>query len=249
MSATDHFSGHAQDYARHRPRYPAELFAWLASQCCEHALAWDCGTGNGQAALDLTPHFSAIHATDLSAEQLSHATPHPKICYHAAPAEESGLPARSVDLVTVAQALHWFRHDAFYAEVIRVLKPGGVFAAWTYRLLDAEPAINDCIAHFHGHTVGPWWPPERRWVDEGYRTLPFPFDEIASPMFVIERAWTLVQLLDYLRTWSATQRYLKERGSDPTLELAQQLAPLWGDPEQEKVVRWPLALRCGRVQS
>lgn len=244
---TDHFSAHAENYARFRPSYPPGLFAWLAEQCPQHDLAWDCGTGNGQAALALAEHFGQVVATDLSQAQLDHATTHPSVTYRAATAENSALDAHSADIVTVAQALHWFNHDAFYREVHRVLKPAGLCAAWTYRLLDAEPAINNVVAHFHQHTVGPWWPPERRWVDLGYQGLPFPFAEISVPPFAMQRRWNLAQLLDYLRTWSATQRYIRERGEDPTLALMPELAAAWGDPNEVKAISWPLAIRCGRM--
>jgi SAM-dependent methyltransferase len=245
--STDHFSAHAASYAQHRPSYPDALFDWLASLCTAHDLAWDCGTGNGQAALALAPHFARVRATDLSAEQIAQASAHPRIEYAAAPADESGLAKQSADLITVAQALHWFDHTRFYAEVARVLRPGGIFAAWTYRLLDAEPDINAVVAHFHSVTVGPWWPAERRWVDAGYQGLPFPFDEIAPPSFAMEREWTLAHVLDYLRTWSATQRYIADKGVDPVDALRHELAPLWGDPTQAKRIVWPLAIRCGRV--
>jgi len=244
---TDHFSGHAAEYARHRPSYPPELFAWLAGQCRRRDLAWDCGTGNGQAALALARHFRAIHATDLSPQQLDEAPAHSRIHYRAAPAEASGLADSSCDLVTVAQALHWFCHDAFYSEVKRVLRPGGLIAAWTYRLLDSEPELNAAVAHFHGTVVGPWWPPERKWVDVGYQGMPFPFADIPAPDFAIHREWTLAELLSYLRTWSATQRCQKETGRDPTLVFAKDLADIWPDPEQPKSISWPLAIRCGRL--
>lgn len=246
-SGTDHFSAHAENYARFRPTYPPDLFAWLAGQCTQRGLAWDCGTGNGQAALGLAPHFDHVHATDLSQAQLDQAPTHSRVTYLTAAAEHSGLAEQSVDLVIVAQALHWFHHERFYVEVNRVLKHGGIFAAWTYRLLDAEPEINAIIAHFHQHTVGPWWPAERRWVDAGYQGLPFPFEELTVPTFSMERTWNLEQMLDYLRTWSATQRYIQERGADPTLALRSELIPIWGDPGEMKKITWPLALRCGRL--
>lgn len=246
--STDHFSAHAQNYAQFRPDYPAPLFAWLAKQCPGHQLAWDCGTGNGQAAVGLAPHFDAVLATDLSPEQLAHAPARANVRYAACVAEDSGLADCSADLITVAQALHWFDHDRFYPEVLRVLKPGGIFAAWTYRLLDAEPAVNEIVADFHGRIIGPWWPPERRWVDSGYQGLPFPFSEIPVPGFSMVREWTLSQMLDYLRTWSATQRYMKERGTDPTEPLAERLRPTWGNPDHAKRITWPLAIRCGRRQ-
>ena len=214
----------------------------------EKDLAWDCGTGNGQAARALAEHFRRIHATDLSAEQIAQATPDPRIDYRAAPAEASGLPERSCSLVTVAQALHWFCGDPFYTEVRRVLKPGGILAAWTYTLLRGEPALNSIVEDFYRHTVGPWWPPERRWVDLAYRDMPFPFADLATPDFEIRLEWTLDDLLAYLRTWSATQRYIKEKGSDPCIELGERLLSVWPKPDDRKSIIWPIALRCGRVE-
>lgn len=246
-ASTDYFSGHAAAYAKHRPSYPPELFAWLASESSGHTLAWDCGTGNGQAAIALAAYFTRVHATDLSSDQLAEAPADPRISYCATPAEASGLPDQSCDLITVAQALHWFCHDAFYAEVKRVLRPGAMFAAWTYKLLEAEPSINALVEHFHTTTVGPWWPRERQWVDVNYIGMPFPFVDLPVPQFTIHCQWTLPQLLDYLRTWSATQRCIRETGCDPTLALGEHLAIAWGDPLQTKTIAWPLALRCGRM--
>ncbi len=245
--STDHFSGHAADYARARPTYPPELFAWLATQCAAHDFAWDCGTGNGQAARALAEHFRHVHATDLSAEQVAQAAPHPRVDYLAAPAEASGLPDHACDLITVAQALHWFCSDAFYGEVKRVLKPSGLFAAWTYTLLRGEPELNAAVEDFHTNIVGPWWPPERRWVDLGYREIPFPFTDIETPGFEIRLEWTRGDLLAYLRTWSATQRCIKESGADPTVAFGERIAHLWPDDTARKPIAWPIALRCGRL--
>jgi SAM-dependent methyltransferase len=158
------------------------------------------------------------------------------------------LPERSCDLVTVAQALHWFCGDPFYAEVRRVLKPGGIFAAWTYTLLRGEPELDVMVEDFYRNMVGPWWPPERHWVDLAYRDIPFPFVDIATPAFEIRLEWTLDDLLAYLRTWSATQRYIRERGSDPCVELGHRLRDVWPDPQARKPIIWPIALRCGRVK-
>ncbi|MDP2135070.1 MAG: class I SAM-dependent methyltransferase [Sulfuritalea sp.] len=246
--AADHFSAHAADYAKARPSYPPELFSWLAQQCPAHDLAWDCGTGNGQAARALAGHFHRIHATDLSSEQIAQAAAHPAIDYRVAPAHSSDLDDGCCDLVAVAQALHWFCNEAFYAEVKRVLKPGGLFAAWTYTLMRGEPELNAIVENFHANVVGRWWPSERKWVDLGYRDMPFPCPAIATPDFEIRLEWTLADLLAYLRTWSATQRCIRETGIDPCTALAERLREVWPQPESRRVIIWPIALRCGRLE-
>lgn len=243
----DHFSAQAPDYARFRPAYPAELFAWLAGVAPARATAWDCGTGSGQAAAGLAAHFRQVIATDPSRSQLEHAEPHPNIDYRCASAEVSLLDTASIDLVTVAQAIHWFDLETFFAEVRRVLKPGGVIAAWTYTLLDVEAGIDALLGDFYKNVVGPYWPPERKMVDDRYRSLPFPFQPIAAPAFEIRTVWTREDLIGYLGTWSATRACLKATGSDPLADFGRRLAPLWPDAAQRKTLRWPLHLRVGRI--
>ncbi|MBZ0125808.1 MAG: SAM-dependent methyltransferase [Rhodocyclales bacterium] len=248
MSGTfkDHFSRQAPDYARFRPNYPGELFAWLAGISPSRGAAWDCGTGSGQAAVGLAAHFEHVIATDPSRKQLEHAEAHPRVEYRVASAEVSLLDTASIDLVTVAQAIHWFDLEKFYAEARRVLKPGGVIAAWTYTLLDVEAGIDELLTDFYRNVVGPYWPPERRMVDDRYRSLPFPFEPIAPPAFEIRTEWTRDDLLGYLGTWSATQAYMKANGIDPLDEFARRLTPLWPDAALVKALRWPLHLRVGR---
>lgn len=241
----DHFSAVAADYASHRPTYPAALFDWLADQAPARRLAWDCATGSGQAARDLAGHFDRVIATDAAAAQIDAAPAHPGVEFRVAPAEASGLDPASVDLITVAQALHWFQLDAFYAEARRVLAPDGVIAAWSYsRLLTDDPVIDERLWHFYSEVVGPWWPFERRHVETGYRDLPFPFTPIDAPAFAMQAEWDLEALAGYLRTWSATRRYLQARGVDPVSALAGELAPHWPTTRR---VRWPLTLRTGRL--
>jgi ubiquinone/menaquinone biosynthesis C-methylase UbiE len=243
----DHFSRQACDYARFRPRYPAELFTHLASQVPEHACAWDCGTGNGQAALALAPHFSHVIATDASRKQIEHVTPHEKIMYLVSSAEKTPIAAHSVDLITVAQAIHWFNVDLFYAEVERVLNPRGAFAIWCYDLLSISPEIDLVLHDFNENIVGPCWPPERYWIGNHYADLPFPFVEQKAPAFAMRAQWSLDDLLGYLGTWSATQKFIEQRGSDPLEYVASQLAPIWGDPRIMKRVHWPLYVKIGKL--
>lgn len=243
----DHFSALAEGYARHRPGYPAALFDWLAARAPGRALAWDCATGSGQAALGLAGHFDRVVATDASADQLRRAAAHPRVHYAAAAAEAAPLAGGALDLLTVAQAAHWFDLDRFYAEARRVLRPGGVLALWTYDLLAIDPAVDAVFGRFYRDAVGPWWPPERRHVESGYRELPFPFPELAPPALEMTAEWRLADLLGYLGTWSAVKRCREATGRDPLAGVAGPLGEAWGEPETPRPVRWPLHLRVGVI--
>ncbi len=242
----DHFSGHAGGYSRHRPDYPAALFDYLASRAPARTRAWDCATGSGQAARGLASHFEEVVATDASASQLAHASAPAGVRFRVAAAEASGLDDESVDLITVAQALHWFDLEGFYPEARRVLRPGGLLAAWCYGLFGATAAVERAVARLYRDIVGPCWPPERRLVDLGYATLPFPFRELAPPQFGMRRRLTLDELLGYLYTWSAVQRYLRERGEDPLLRIMDELRGAWPGGGRRLEVRWTLRLRVGQ---
>ncbi|MBI1803363.1 MAG: class I SAM-dependent methyltransferase [Ignavibacteria bacterium] len=242
----DYFSQRAADYARYRPQYPEELFRYLASLVARHDLAWDCATGNGQAAQGLVPFFKRVVATDASIRQIEHAYPHDRIDYIVASAERSPLESSSVDLIAVATAVHWFDFDRFYAEVDRVLRPDGVIAVWCYGWTSISPGIDAVTATYGRDVVGPYWPPERRFVDEGYRTIPFPFMEIPSPPFTLEREWTMEELIGYWETWSATRMYSEQHHAHPADEVREKLEMAWGDPAAKRLVRWPLHLRAGR---
>jgi SAM-dependent methyltransferase len=242
----DHFSGIANRYADFRPHYPAELFDYLATLVRPDSLVWDCACGNGQATLDLAARFNRVVATDASKEQIASATPHPKIEYRVATAENSGLPGESAGLVTVAQALHWFDLERFYAEARRVLRPGGVLAAWAYGVDEVEGEdVNELVQEFYSHTVGPYWPPERKLVEEGYRTIQFPFVEITPPSLRMETRWTLDELLGYFSTWSATNRFIKATRRNPLEPLGVALSRVWGNPDARRLIVWPLSLRMG----
>lgn len=243
----DHFSGHAARYRDYRPGYPAALFAWLASQTPRHALAWDCATGNGQAAVALAGHFAQVVATDASAQQIARAEGHARVDYRVATADNSGLAQRSVDLITVAQAAHWFDLPAFYREVERVARDGAVLALWCYGLARITPEVDALVEDYYQNTVGPYWPPERRHIETGYRTFEFPFPELAAPAFTMEADWSVQQLLGYLDTWSASRRCATMTGRDPIAALSPAIADAWGDMPTRKV-QWPLSLRVGRVR-
>ncbi len=242
----DHFSGHAAIYREARPTYPPELFAWLAQQAPDTTLAWDCGCGNGQATVALAEHFTRVVGTDPSANQIAGAEPAVNVEYRVEPAEHSSLPDGSTSLVTVAQALHWFDFERFYGEVKRVLKRGGIFAAWTYSDCSVDAAIDKIKDRLYIDLTGPYWPPERVHVDAGYKTLPFPFVEQATPEFRMTAQWDMEHFLAYLRSWSATQRYLKARGEDPVTLIEPELRAAWGDSTHMREVRWNFHLRCGR---
>ncbi|MCB1736432.1 MAG: class I SAM-dependent methyltransferase [Gammaproteobacteria bacterium] len=248
MAFKDHFSGHADAYASARPDYPTSLYAWLAQQTPTRSHAWDCATGNGQAAIGLALHFDQVSASDASADQIANAIPQANVRYLVASAEHSTLHQTSVDLISVAQALHWFDHDAFYAEVRRVARPNGVLAAWTYGLTRVNPAIDAIVDTLYEDLLDPWWPPERRHVETGYQDLAFPFAEIPSPDFAMRQYWSLTQFIAYLHTWSAMQRYLRNHKSrDAIDEIEHRLASVWRHADRVREVLWPLRMRVGRV--
>ena len=243
----DHFSGHADLYREARPTYPEALFDWLATQTPDRALVWDCGCGNGQASIALARRFDRVVATDPSANQVADAEPSANVDYRVEPAEHSSLADASASLVTVAQALHWFDHAAFYAEVRRVLKPGGIVAAWAYSdCHTGDVAIDAVKDRLYVDLTGSYWPPERVHVDAGYRTLPFPFVEISAPPFSMIASWNVDQLLAYFRSWSATQRYIRAKGEDPVAMIEKDLRTAWGNPTQMRDVHWQFHLRAGR---
>src|SRR4029450_1346722 len=241
-----HFSQVASGYARYRPGYPASLFDTLAALAPARRMAWDCATRTGPAAVELGERFAHVIATDLSRDQLALAQPHPHVEYRLTSAEDSGLEPASADLITVAQAVHWFDFDRFYAEAKRVLVPQGVIAVWTYHRAIADPQIQALTERFRARVEGDW-PPERRWVEEQYRTIPFPFREIVVEPIVHQEQWDLERLLGYLSPWAAVSQYRRRTGHDPVADLRPELAAVWGDPASPRRLRWPIHLRVGRA--
>lgn len=242
----DNFSNHSKEYALFRPHYPVELLTGIFSLLKEKNTAWDCGTGNGQVAGILADYFDNVYATDISGPQLEYAVKKSNIYYSVQSAEKTLFEAGRFNLVTVAQAIHWFRFDEFYAEVKRVSKPGAIIAVIGYGLLQTEEPLQTIIAHFYQHTIGPYWDAERRYIDEGYQTIQFPFKEIKMPGYKMAYEWTLEQLTGYINTWSAVKHYIQQHNQNPVNALEKELARCWkGRPA--KSFSFPLLLRVGRV--
>lgn len=241
----DYFSGHAGIYAKHRPVYPLELFTHLSTLTNEHSLAWDCGTGNGQCAVQLTNYYRQVFASDPSAEQIRNAIPNSRVSYRVEKAEHSSLEENSVDLITIAQALHWFDHAKFYIEVNRVLKPGGVIAAIAYINPVVSAEISALTDHLHDVILKDYWKPENRLVEARYATIPFPFEAVPVPEFSILRNLTREEFMGHLRTWSAVQRFIDTNHTNPLIAFEEQLRSLWNDTER-KTTTWPLILKVGR---
>jgi SAM-dependent methyltransferase len=245
LAFADHFSEKSDLYAAARPTYPDALLRFIASESPAQGRAWDCATGSGQAAQGLARHFAAVEATDASAEQIANALPEPRVRYSLQPAEKTDFAAASFDAVCVAQALHWFDLDRFYAEAKRVLKPGGVIAAWGYDRHRVSPEFD---AAFEAHVLAPlatYWPAQNAKLWAGYRDEAFPFVALDAPAFAIEMRWILAQLVAYAGTWSASRRYIAEAAPDFLARAARALASPWGD-EERRAVTMPLHLRCGR---
>lgn len=244
MAFQDHFSQQARDYARHRPTYPAELYGFLGESCPDTRLAVDVGTGNGQAAAGLAAYFERVIAVEPSAEQLSLATPTPRVTYAQAPAESLPVPDGVAGLITAGQAAHWFELDEFYREVRRVGAPEARLAIWGYERTQISPVIDGIVDNFYGKVVGQFWPPQRSLIENGYRDLGFPFRKMTTPSFWIERAWTADAFLGYVASWSAVARMRVSTGTDPLPLLQKALATAWTDTE---LVRWPIPLLFGAV--
>jgi SAM-dependent methyltransferase len=242
----DHFSSRAPQYRAARPGYPPALFHFLAVISPNRELAWDCATGSGQAATGLAERYRAVLATDPSAQMIAQAVPHKRVRY-AVTTYETGLADRSAGIVTVAQALHWLDLDAFFREVRRVLVPNGLLAAWCYANCRTGTPVDDAFDHFYQVVLGPYWPRERRHVENGYRDIALPIDEYAVPPFEMVEEWTVDQFLAYVRTWSGVARCIAARGEEPVLAFEEAVRSAWGSVRRRRV-RWPLHFRVGEVR-
>lgn len=244
----DNFSKQSHLYAQYRPHYPEELFSYIVSFVKNKNAAWDCGTGNGQSAAQLAEHFAAVYATDISEKQLQNAAQAANIFYSVQPAEHTSIESNSIGLVTVAQAIHWFDFEKFYAEVKRVATTDGIIAVWCYSLFTISPDIDAVIGKFHYNTLENYWDPERKYVDEGYINIPFPFKKINTPLFHIEKQLAIEEIEGYLNTWSAVQKYITEHSENPVAGLIKQVLPLWGGIKKRTVV-FPVHLLLGKIFS
>jgi ubiquinone/menaquinone biosynthesis C-methylase UbiE len=243
----NYFGPQARRYREYRPQYPASLFEYLTRVAGGTEVAWDCATGNGQAAVQLADHFASVTATDPSGEMIAHAIPHPRVAYSVAK-YESGLPDGGANLVTVAQALHWFDIEPFVSEVRRVLSPGGVLAAWCYSKCSVDANVDEIVDRFYAVTLRSSWARERQYVDAGYRTIALPIDELSPPAFEMIEQWSLSEFAAYIRTWSAVNKLIEHLGEEPVLAFEKALAKSWGAPQQVRPVRWPVHLRVGGIR-
>ncbi len=232
----------------YRPSYPDELYAFLFKHTNRFGRALDCGTGNGQVAVRLAEKFDEVIGIDISKEQIARAFEGERITYKVADASESGLDSESVDLITAAQALHWFNTDKFYREVERILKPSGLLACWGYGLCTVNDQIDPLIQSFYDDVIGPFWPRQRMHIEEEYNSLRFPYPTINHPDVWIKKSWNLDQLLGYFRSWSSTQRYMQYKGYDPVRMLAVRLKRYWGDTEEPKHIYWPVFIKAGKKE-
>lgn len=247
MQFKDHFSGHAALYRDARPTYPPRLFELLAASAPSPAACWDAGCGNGQASVALADHFGDVFATDPSAEQIASAQPHPRVRYAVERAEDCSLADASVDLVCIAQALHWLELDRFHAQVKRVLKPGGVFAAIGYSRTRVDAKVDTVYRRLYEDITAAYWPPERALIDEHYAALPFPFEPIEpGALPVMRQHWNLHQYLAYLESWSAVARYRKQHGHSPVDLVREDFHQAWGDAQSARDVTWDMFVRAGR---
>ncbi len=243
----DNFSFQSDKYAKFRPTYPAAFFDYLNSIIQRKQCAWDCGTGNGQIAYELAKTFDTIHATDISQSQIDNALKVDTIKYSVQPAEQTDFENEIFDLIIVAQAIHWFDFEKFYAEVIRTAKEDAKLCIVGYGLLKITPTIDKVIMEFYTNVIGEYWDKERNYIDGNYQTIPFPFKEIETPMFVNKHRWGFSHLIGYLSTWSAVKHFLKKNGYNPLDALEVELKELWGKGEV-KEVEFPILLRIGYIK-
>ncbi|MTI39489.1 class I SAM-dependent methyltransferase [Fulvivirga lutimaris] len=241
----DNFSGHAAYYARFRPAYPEALYNFILANTEGRELAWDCATGNGQVASELSKHYNRVQATDLSERQIDNAIEKGNVDYSVQVAEQTSFDDNSIDLITVGQAYHWFDFEKFHNEAKRVLKPDGTIALFGYGLHEVDDKVNELMNHFYHDIVGPYWDDERKYIDEQYKNTPFPYHEIVSPEFEFTAKWSVDHYIGYIKTWSAVKHFEKAKGFDPVDDLEKEIRKYWN--EKLKLIKFPIFLRLGKV--
>lgn len=246
MTQDDYFSSQSESYAKYRPLYPGELFQLIADSCSDRHLAWDCATGNGQAAVGLSVFFEKVMATDISSRQIAQARAASNIDYRLSSAEKSEFRQHSFDVILVAQALHWFDLPAFFKESRRVLKTDGLMVIVSYQLPRITPEINSLIDHLHAEILGSYWPTQRVHVDNGYRDLSLPLDLLPVPEMSMSHQWFEHEFMGYLSSWSAVNSYTQKLHSDPLLSISSRLSQHWGKGRRR--VTWPLTIRMGKFK-
>ncbi|WP_373524424.1 class I SAM-dependent methyltransferase [Aquiflexum sp.] len=242
----DLFSNHSEEYAQFRPSYPKVLFDFVVSHCKGKESAWDCATGNGQVAGHLSNYFKKVEATDISEKQLENAITRPNVYYSKQSAENTIFPDQHFDLITVGQAIHWFDFKGFYKEVNRTGKKDSLLLVLGYGKLSAAPELDGVIDELYRDILEPYWEPERKYIDEKYLTIPFPFKEIKTPEFKNSINWKIDQLIGYLNTWSAVKKYIQLNVQNPVNLVSEKLKVCWGS-EVERKIEFPLLVRLGKI--
>lgn len=243
----DNFSQQAELYAQYRPTYPKEFYDFILKNVKNKETAWDCATGNGQVAVELSKYFTKVYATDISEKQIANAPLVDNVIYMIEPAEKTTFPDNFFNLITVAQAIHWFNFDLFYNEMKRVIKDGGLFVAATYNICKSDDTTDDVLLYFYKDITGPYWDPERKFIGDNYRTIPFPFKEIQTPELFIETEWSLDQLIGFLNTWSAVQHYIRKNKENPVDLVYKDFQNTWVE-KKKKIFRFPMYLRAAFIE-
>jgi len=250
-SSANHFSSKSEEYSFSRPLYPDSLFKFLNEITSNKDLAWDCATGNGQAAIGLCKYFNKVIASDASTSQINNRFQRDNITYDVFPAENANIQDNCVNLITVAQAVHWFDLERFYREVRRVGKRNGIIAVWSYGMHKIDPVIDKIGEKLtvRGEILGKYWPQETKYVKDDYKTIPFPFKEIEVPGFEMRVTWSLDDLFAYMQTWSSVKRFQKEKNYNPLDLVKEEMKNLWGKEDEQKLIRWDVNLRIGIIHS
>jgi ubiquinone/menaquinone biosynthesis C-methylase UbiE len=248
MRYIHHFGEKSSEYLQYRPTYPDQLFQYLYGMTEEANLVWDCGTGNGQSAIALSHYFKKVIASDINQPQLDQAIKKDNIHYCCFSAENAALSDSIVDMITVAQALHWLDLEIFYQEVKRVSHQTSFIAAWCYSLGTFQKEVDEIIQKLYADILGDqYWPKERQYIDKKYQTIYFPFQRIQTPTFMMTKHVNLMELIGYLNTWSAIKEYQRLNHSNPIHLVMDDLKESWGDPIKKQEIGWPIHLLLGRV--